>query len=67
MSKYNDELDSFADALNSFKEWRPTLLPNEKSYEYYKGFHDATRQFMQTFEKLIEAGAFGGTKSNSNN
>lgn len=67
MSKYNDELDPFADALNSLKEWRPTLLPNEKPYEYYKGFYDATHQFMQTFEKLIEAGAFGGTKSNSNN
>ena len=43
------------------------LKPNEKSYEYYKGFYDATHQFMQTFEKLIEAGALSGTKSNTNN
>ena len=48
--------------------WQPlNLKPNEKSYEYYKGFYDATHQFMQTFEKLIEAGAFSGTKFNSNN
>ena len=43
------------------------LKPNERSFEYYKGFYDATHQFMQTFEKLIEVGAFGGTKFNSNN
>lgn len=48
--------------------WQPlNLKPNEKSYEYYKGFYDATHQFMQTFEKLIEAGAFSGTKSNTDN
>ena len=39
----------------------------ELSYDYYKGFYDATHQFMQTFEKLIEVGAFSGTESNSNN
>ena len=43
------------------------LKPNEKSYEYYKGFYDATRQFMQTFEKLIEVGTLSGTKSNTDN
>lgn len=43
------------------------LKPDERSFEYYKGFYDATYQFMQTFEKLIEAGAFSGTKSNTDN
>lgn len=43
------------------------LKPNEKSFEYYKGFYDATTNFMQTFEKLIEVGTFSGTKFNSNN
>ena len=43
------------------------LKPDENSYYYYKGFYDATRQFMQTFEKLIEAGALSGTKSNTDN
>lgn len=38
-----------------------------KSYGYLKGFYDATYNFMQTFNKLIEAGAFNGTKSNTNN
>lgn len=46
------------------------LLPQDdpkESYLYLKGFYDATHQFMHTFEKLIEAGAFSGTKFNSNN
>ena len=43
------------------------LKPDERSFEYYKGFYDATHKFMQTFEKLIEAGAFCGTKTNSHN
>ena len=43
------------------------LEPNEKSYEYYKGFYDATRQFMQTFIKLLDSGVLNGTKSNTNN
>jgi hypothetical protein len=46
------------------------LLPQDnpkESYLYLKGFYDATTNFMQTFEKLIEAGAFSGTKFNSNN
>ena len=51
--------NSIRQPLNSFS--------NELSYEYYKGFYDATYNFMQTFNKLIEAGAFSGTKSNPNN
>ena len=46
------------------------LLPQDnpkESYLYLKGFYDATHQFMQTFEKLIEAGAFSGTEINTNN
>lgn len=46
------------------------LLPQDnpkESYLYLKGFYDATHQFMQTFEKLIEAGVFSGTKSNTDN
>ena len=46
------------------------LLPQDnpkESYLYLKGFYDATINFMQTFERLIEAGAFSGTKFNSNN
>jgi len=42
------------------------LKPEEKSFEYYKGFYDATHQFMQTFEKLIETGALSGTKRRQN-
>lgn len=46
------------------------LLPQDnpkESYLYLKGFYDATTNFMQTFEKLIKAGAFSGTAINSNN
>lgn len=56
--------------LEEFRNTHPQLILNDEiseSYGYYKGFYDATRQFMQTFNKLIEAGAFSGTKSNSNN
>lgn len=58
------------DFMKQFKNsnWQPLNLKlDEKSYEYYKGFYDATHQFMQTFEKLIEAGAFSGTKFKVNN
>lgn len=58
------------DFMKQFKNsnWQPLNLKlDEKSYEYYKGFYDATHQFMQTFEKLIEAGAFSGTKTDSHN
>lgn len=46
-----------------------TLLiePLERTRDYYMGFADATRQFMQTFEKLLDSGALNGTKSNTNN
>ena len=56
--------------IDEFKKANPQLLLTDEiseSYEYYKGFYDAAHQFMQTFEKLIEAGAFSGTKFNSNN
>ena len=46
------------------------LLPQDnpkESYLYLKGFYDATTNFMQTFEKLIEVGAFSGTKLKVNN
>ena len=44
------------------------LLDDPKeSYLYLKGFHDATHQLMHTFEKLIEVGAFNGTKFNPSN
>lgn len=60
-------LPPIKDLLEDFNQQPLVLQPNEKSFEYYKGFYDATHQFMQTFEKLIEAGAFSGTKFNSNN
>ena len=44
----------------------PQDSPKE-TYLYLKGFYDATINFMQTFNKLIEVGAFNGTKFNSNN
>ena len=56
--------------LEEFRNTHPQLILNDEiseSYGYYKGFYHATHQFMQTFNKLIEAGAFSGTKSNSNN
>ena len=60
--------------INEFKKqlkdsnWQPlNLKPDEKSYEYYKGFYDATRQFMQTFIKLLDSGVLNGTKSNTDN
>lgn len=58
------------DWLKEFKNAHPQLILNDEiseSYGYYKGFYDATRQFMQTFEELIRAGALSGTKSNTNN
>ena len=67
MDRHNDWMDSCCDASDIIAKWKLTLRPNEMSYDYYKGFYEATRQFMQTFEKLIEAGALSGTKSNTNN
>lgn len=77
MDKHNDFFDgltyTFEEVDRIKKEFaglpvqQLNLKPNEKSFEYYKGFYDATHQFMQTFNKLIEAGAFSGTKFNSNN
>lgn len=58
------------DWIKEFRESHPQLILNDEiseSYGYYKGFHDAVRNMMQTFNKLIEAGAFSGTKFNSNN
>ena len=43
------------------------LKLDEAGFYYYKGFYDATHQFIQIFEKLIEAGAFSGTETNSHN
>ncbi len=77
MGKHDDSFDglvyAFKEADRIKKEIADlsvqtlNLKPEEKSFEYYKGFYDATHQFMQTFEKLIEVGAFSGTKINSNN
>lgn len=77
MGKHDDSFDglvyAFKEADKIKKEIADlsvqtlNLKPEEKSFEYYKGFYDATHQFMQTFEKLIEVGAFSGTKINSNN
>ena len=59
-------LPPIKDLLKNFDQ--PLVLePDEKGFDYYKGFYDATYQFMQTFEKLIEAGVFSGTKINSHN
>ena len=58
------------DWFEDFKNTHPQLFSKDditKSYGYLKGFYDATYNFMQTFDKLIEAGVFSGTKSNSNN
>ena len=58
------------DWLKEFRDAHPQLILNDEideSYGYYKGFYDAVRNMMQTFNKLIEAGAFSGTKFNSNN
>lgn len=76
MDKHNDFFDgltyTFKEVDRLKKEFtnlpiQLNLKPDERSFEYYKGFYDATHQFMHTFEKLIEAGAFGGTKFNPNN
>ena len=56
--------------LEEFRNAHPQLILNDEiseSYGYYKGFHDAVRNMMRTLDKLIEAGAFSGTKFNSNN
>lgn len=56
--------------LEEFRNAHPQLILNDEiseSYGYYKGFHDAVRNMMQILDKLIEAGAFSGTKFNSNN
>lgn len=60
-----DIYDNFCDALGHIQPLN--LKPDERSFEYYKGFYDATHQFIQIFEKLIEAGAFSGTETNSHN
>jgi len=43
------------------------LKPDERSFEYYKGFYYAVHCLMQTFEKLLDSGVLNGTKSNTNN
>lgn len=56
--------------LEEFKNSHPQLILNDEiseSYGYYKGFHDAVVNMMQTFSKLLDSGVLNGTKSNSNN
>lgn len=58
------------DWLEEFRNAHPQLILNDEiseSYGYYKGFHDAVRQMMQTFIKLIDSGALNGTKPNTYN
>lgn len=67
--KKNEELVK-EKLIKALENAHPQLILNDEmseAYGYYKGFHDAARQMMQTFNKLIEAGAFSGTKTNSNN
>ena len=60
------EIDKIKKELADLPIQPLNLKPEEKSFEYYKGFYDATHQFMQTFEKLIETGALSGTKRRQN-
>lgn len=43
------------------------LKPNMVSFNYYKGFYDATYIFTQLIEKMIDLGVINGTKTNTDN
>ena len=43
----------------------PSLKPSPEDYNYLKGFHDATVNLMQTFNRLLDSGALNGTKPNT--
>lgn len=42
----------------------PSWKPSPEDYQYLKGFHDATINLMQTFNRLLDSGALHGTKPN---
>ena len=57
------------DWLEEFKNSHPQLILNDEVSEswYYKGFHDAVRQMMQTFTKLLDSGVLNGTETHPYN
>ena len=77
MNKHNDfydgltytfeEVDKIKKELANLPIQQLNLKPDERGFEYYKGFYDATYNFMSTFTKLLDSGALNGTKFNANN
>ena len=63
----NKEINRIIEKFANLSTQPLNLEPCERSFEYYKGFYDATYQFMQTFEKLIDSGVLYGTTTNANN
>lgn len=55
------EADRIKTEFSGLSIQKLNLKPDEKSYEYYKGFYDASYQFMQIFEKLIDSGVLNET------
>ena len=65
--KFKIEVDRIKKEIANLRVQPINLKPDEKSFEYYKGFYYAVHCLMQTFEKLIDSGVLNGTKSNTNN
>lgn len=64
---FEREIDRIKREFSNLPIQQLNLKPNEKSYEYYKGFYDATYNFMSTFSKLLDSGVLNGTKFNADN
>ena len=49
-----DKLKETIESLNAKKASGESYYDVRNSYEYLRGFYDATHNFMQTFTRLIE-------------